>query len=444
MMQPLPRRSRLRACLLAPLVAFLGSAAISACSTGESADTGIAAEWRAQRDTVGDTVVVRTLEGSVWGDTARLVEELRIGRLEGAPEETFGALRGLAVGNDGTIYVVDRQVPALRVYGPDGAYLRTIGSEGNGPGEYERPDGGIAVLPDGRIVLRDPANARINVYAPDGTFEESWRIRGGRFTSRPLYVDTAGYVHHMMFEIQDEGTEYWLLRFDGEGNRADSLHLNRYGWQVEGAILEARFEQGQNRSISRGFVPFSPRGVWTFSPLDYPVGGISDEYEIDLMRSGEPVLRLARSAEPVPVLPEEKANQRERTTAGMRNTDPDWSWNGPPIPDTKPSFRSLMADEDGRVWVRRHVEAEPIPEDQIEEPEDPNARPPVRWHEPHAVFDVFEPDGRYLGPVYAPDSFSTNPQPVIRGARVWAVARDHLDVEYVVRYRIEVGTADPE
>lgn len=64
--------------------------------------------------------------------------------------------------------------------------------------------------------------------------------------------------------------------------------------------------------------------------------------------------------------------------------------------------------------------------------------PPLRWREP-VVFDVFDPDGRYLGEVRAPEGFSLNPSPYIRGDRVWAVVRDELDVSYVVRFRVVLG-----
>jgi hypothetical protein len=64
---------------------------------------------------------------------------------------------------------------------------------------------------------------------------------------------------------------------------------------------------------------------------------------------------------------------------------------------------------------------------------------PNRFREP-VVFDVFEPDGRYLGRVDAPEGFSVFPQPIFRGDRIWAVLRDELDVAYVVRYRISAGS----
>ena len=61
--------------------------------------------------------------------------------------------------------------------------------------------------------------------------------------------------------------------------------------------------------------------------------------------------------------------------------------------------------------------------------------PPLRFEEPLA-FDVFAPDGRFLGPVRVPPSFSGYPEPIVRGDTVWAATRDSLDVASIVRFRI--------
>ena len=52
------------------------------------------------------------------------------------------------------------------------------------------------------------------------------------------------------------------------------------------------------------------------------------------------------------------------------------------------------------------------------------------------AFDVFEPNGDYLGRVEAPLGMSLSPRPVVRGDLVWAVTRDELDVPQVTRFRI--------
>jgi hypothetical protein len=52
------------------------------------------------------------------------------------------------------------------------------------------------------------------------------------------------------------------------------------------------------------------------------------------------------------------------------------------------------------------------------------------------AFDVFDPDGRFLGHVRTPDEFRASPDPIFRGDFVWAVTRDESDVITVVRFRI--------
>lgn len=62
----------------------------------------------------------------------------------------------------------------------------------------------------------------------------------------------------------------------------------------------------------------------------------------------------------------------------------------------------------------------------------------VLWNEP-LRYDVFGPDGTYLGVVFPPEDFDPIPRPVFDGDYVWAVSTDELGVERVVRYRILVG-----
>jgi hypothetical protein len=184
-------------------------------------------------------------------------------------------------------------------------------------------------------------------------------------------------------------------------------------------------------------VPFSPTEVWTFSPFGYVVAGIATEYAIYLLRP-EGVLRIERALEPVAVDPAEKANAQDLAIDNMRNDDPGWEWTGPAIPDTKPHFLDLLVTQEGRIWVRVSQPGVPIPDEELVEPEPgPHGRKRAvrKWREPVA-FDLFEPDGRYVGRVRAPMGVSMHPNPVIRGDTVWAVVRDELDVQRVARFRV--------
>jgi hypothetical protein len=47
-------------------------------------------------------------------------------------------------------------------------------------------------------------------------------------------------------------------------------------------------------------------------------------------------------------------------------------------------------------------------------------------------FDIFDPSGRYLGQVGAPDLVEPRPLPVFWNGRIYYVTKDELDVQYVV------------
>ena len=81
--------------------------------------------------------------------------------------------------------------------------------------------------------------------------------------------------------------------------------------------------------------------------------------------------------------------------------------------------------------------ASPSAPDTAADPESEDRLPTIRdWREP-IVFDVFEPDGRYLGQVSAPPGFLMSPLPAIRGNTVWAAVKSSGGVPDIVRFEIE-------
>ncbi|MDE2874325.1 MAG: hypothetical protein OXU69_01500 [Gemmatimonadota bacterium] len=180
------------------------------------------------------------------------------------------------------------------------------------------------------------------------------------------------------------------------------------------------------------FAPFIPRFQWTYHPSGHFLTGMPSEYRIDLARD-DGVLRIERAADPVPVLEEEGAHAREQFVRAMREMDPDWS--SPPVPKHKPFFSALSAGRDGRIWVRVAAEGYPV-ENEDHDPADPGSMP-VLWRTP-LRFDVFEPDGTYLGVVAPPEGASFS-NAVFDGDHVWGVTQDDLGVARVVRSRIVVG-----
>jgi len=403
--------------------------ALAACSEGPAHDGD---GWQTVVDTVGDTITVRTVAGSVWGGTVTLQPEVSIGMVEGPDEYLIGDPRSVAVGPDGTVYLLDTQVPVLRAYAPDGTYLRDIGRQGGGPGEYESPDG-MTAMADGRVLVRDPGAARIVVFSGVGEFIEQWPLSGGFNTSSPLHTDTLGQVYTLV--LLNPGTPPWewimgVRRYSPTGEPLDTIRAPT--WDYEPARLTASRENSSTSSR----VPFTADDHWTFSPLGYMVGGVSSAYRIDLYRSGEPVLRLERAFEPVPVHPEEAEERRQAQIERFQRQYGSWRWNGPPIPETKPPFRDVIVSDEGNLWVQLSAEGSAVmTQAEAREEELRSGRAQLRYAEP-IVFDVFAPSGEYLGQVATPEQFSAAPEPIIRGDTVWAVQRDELDVPRIVRYHV--------
>jgi len=382
-------------------------------------------------ETIGDTTVVRTLSGSVWEAEATLVPEVSIGELEGAEEYLFGRVWSIAVDDDRNVYVFDEQAQHVRVFDSIGVYMETLGGRGEGPGEFSRAEA-IAILPDGRLVVRDPGNQRIEVFGPGTGQTEEWGYSAGNmYSMSPLYTDASGRTLLLTRDLSRAGFEMHIVVFGPDGTQVDTLPEPSTPFDTPG--LSATSPDGRATTGAR--VPFSPEFLWTLHPSGHFLTGLSSEYRIDLARD-DGVLRIERATDPAPIHDDERALQRERTVRSMRRTDPDWSWNGPPIPEHKPFFNQLLAGRDGRIWVRLATEAYPV-ENEDHDPKSPSSAP-VTWEEP-LRYDVFETDGVYLGAVAPPDDFTPYVNPVFDGDHVWGVTRDELGVQRVVRFRIVVG-----
>lgn len=405
------------------------------CSSGGQGSGG--SDWVATYDTIGDTIVVHTLSGSLWRDTAQLVPQVSIGMFDGPEEYIFGNVVSLAMGPDGTIYVMDRQVPALRVYNADGSYRTTFGRGGEGPGEYKQPDGGLNVLSDGRVVLRDPGNARIQVFSPEGESVDTWRIRGNFNTSRRMVVDQEDRSHALILLDPEASVTDWrtgLVQINPDGTAGDTLVIPDTPW--EEPTIEATHVDGEGgTSMTVNGVPFGPTENAVLSPMGYFVHGISKDYAITLLREDQFALRIEKGFSPVAVAGGERDEEEASAIRNMRYTDPNWRWNGAPIPNEKPPYSRFYAGEDGTLWVRIHQPARKVGDPSFD-PSDPDALPD-EWKEP-MLFDVFDEEGVFLGAVRAPDGLSRWPQPVFTKDWVLGVVRDQFDVQTVVRFRVEL------
>lgn len=409
---------RRRSAAAAFLTLFLAGRMLTACNREPAEE--IEQPWTSVREVEGDTVLVNTIRGSVWRDTLTLSPELSIGTLDGDDPYLLGAVAGLDVDARGRVYVVDRHAQNVRVFSAQGEHLRTIGLGGEGPGEFLAPDC-VRVTDDGRLVVRD-APWRFSVFSPEGEYQGGWLLRSGYATSVPFFLDAQERVLNPTLPGA-------LVRYDLEGSVVDTVPEPSRGYAAP--RLEVTMENGR-ASYS---IPFMPSERWTVTRDGRFVFGLTSEYRIERWEPDGTILRIQRTVDPVPVLSGEANQARERITRTVRRAnDPSWHWQGPGIPSDKPPWVSVFAGLDGSIWVLRSTAA--VEEENLAwEPQHPEDGFPTQWISPR-VADVFDSEGRYLGPVKMPEAMRLYPSPVLSAESAWAVSMHELGYPQIVRYRL--------
>jgi sugar lactone lactonase YvrE len=389
-------------CLCATLLASAGCA---------PRDSDASALWRGTMDTLETgTVVVTNPATGVWADETawRVVEELRIGTLDDAGPDMFGRIRDLEVDAEGRLWIFESQAQELRVFDGDGAHVRTVGREGGGPGEFANVIG-IAWAPDGNLWTVDPSNARISIIDTAGNYVGSHGTVGGwMFVPWPGGLDAQGRFWNFSPDLsRAPEPSIVMIAYDDEMNPLDTVPVPEYPGERE--VFELRDE---NSHLVTG-VPFTSSLEWRFDPRGYMWFMLTGDYSItQLSLEGDTLRRISREFEPLPV-----------TEADVDSAMADLDWfirNGGKvdralIPGSKPATEEFLFDGEGNIWVLTVTARE----------------------EEGRVVDVFDPEGRYLGRIDLPFRLSMNPPPVFRGAVLYAVTEDELEVPYVVRARIE-------
>ncbi len=404
-------------------------------------------DWKAVSYERGDTTVVRTVSGSAWGRPAKLVERARIAEDPADSLEGLRSVTALAGGPNGDVYVVDGEMPAVRLYDRDGRYERVFVAPLGEPGHYSQPNG-VAVLSDGRVVIRDPRRSQLVVYSPRGVFLDRWPHPSGVYSPVPLISDAEDRLYTRVVYNPEEPREEWqegLVRYGSDGSIEDTIPDP----EIDHVFPSLAVESPGGDTV-RFQIPLTPRAYWARSPSGDVVTAISDRYALQVAKPDGRIVRIEREYEPVLVPREERFTYVRDIDTRARQIDYRWAWRGPAVPEEKPPFKGMFVDADGRIWVQLHQPAELIGEfpssaegsdtaavpDSAAAPEVGDRLPTVRdWREP-IMFDVFEPDGRYLGQVSAPPGFRTLPQPSIRGNTVWAAVSDGDGVPNVVRFEI--------
>lgn len=363
--------------------------------------------WIGTVDTLPSGAVhVRNPADGVWDSASawRIEEELRIGSADGEGPRGFNQIAALEVDAIGRVYVLEGHAQDIRVFDSLGFHVRTIGRKGHGPGEFEQANG-LAWDTQGRLWVQDQQSARYTLIDTSGHVAETRRrpITGFFTAGWQGGIGRDGRVYEQYLSGRPFG-EPVLLRYHDDMSGADTFPLVRFEGQY--------FEFVGPNTRSRSNVPYTPSLYWLFDPRGFVWFGITAPYRIYQRRlEGDTVRIIERAYTPLPVTSEDKDSAIARLEwFTKQGVEIDRSQ----IPDVRPAFDGFFLDDAGYLWV---------------DPVTPRG-------EQGYVFDVFDPEGRYLGMARSRVKVSMWPPPVVRSDRLYAVTLDEDGIPFVARARI--------
>lgn len=342
-----------------------------------------------------------------------IVEDLRIGAIEGSEAETFSQIRGILVDRQGQILVLDFVAQEIRVFSPEGAHMATLGRKGSGPGEFRQANG-MAWATDGNLYVNDPRNGRVMVLSTGGQ----------EITTYRRFVSSWGYTWEGGVGPLGRLYDYAIAR-TGRFDRSPGVKVEppqvlvRYDPATQG-VDTISFPQGEVTYLrtSRGVVgvPFAPRNLYAFEPS---IGHIwfahTATYRItEATLDGDTVRVFERDVDPEPVTAADRESAMEslaRIMEGRGHVD----FNPSMLPSHKPVLRHFFRATNGQLWVR------------------------LESRDTSVLHDVFSSEGVWIAQARVPSSYRSYPRPVVTDRYFYAVTTDSLGVEYVVRGRIDRG-----
>ncbi len=339
----------------------------------------------ARVDTLPSGIIQVTSDApTAWSDSVHAWKfrvTLRIQPDESSPGELMEP-GTLGVDDQDRVYVADRKPAMIKVFDSAGKLVRTIGREGAGPGEYK-----VAFLAvrGPHLVVHDPMQGRTSVFDTSGAFLRSWNSSCCFWSD--IAIDTANRIYIPTMVVPDSGGKSRgraYSRYRVDGTLLDTLFVP----QRTGETKEWSFTRTSGRTRRTGMislVPYTSTVVLALHPMGGFVQGWTGEYLILRSPRGEDttmVLTRAWTPEPIPEATRQRAVEEMVTNAkdmvgeaAARETAKLGD-----VPTSAPAYQSLRVDLDGNIWARHLVGSDST----------------------RTRYDIFSPDGAWLGPVTVP------------------------------------------
>lgn len=284
----------------------------------------------------------------------------------------FGRIGAVRTGPNGDVYLLDSQLAEIQVYSASGEHLRTLGREGDGPGEMRNPSD-MFITADGVVNAIQSMPGRVVKLTPDGlpagvaTYSQG-PDNAGQFAvliaSRAAGPDMVLAGIRMVFSGGVNQQTYFLARCDQDGKQKATMLEKKHEVNMAAFSLdEAQMD------FVWGRLAVGPEGQVYAGPERNAY--LINEYDA----SGALVRTISREYTSPP------RNERQQKLTRQIIEAVGANYPVPPqeitIEDTEPVLNNLMVTGDGMIWVQTS---------------NGNQNPPDgTW----VVMDVFAPDGKF-------------------------------------------------
>jgi hypothetical protein len=297
----------------------------------------------------GGIVQVRNTGPTAWRDTSgwRWTPTSVITPVDGSPGE-LGDIASLAVGVDGSVYALQKSPAVIKAFGPDGAFVRTIGKEGDGPGELRR---GVLSIRADTLLIQDSGNSRLTIYRTDGVLLRTV-TSPCCFYWPPFVIDSVGRAW-VPGRSQDNIASWFRIRMDGTS--ADTVAMPALDDFSKVKRWEVTVTRGNSQMQMIMPAPMQPTTVFAPRVDGMIVAGNTGSYRFALLRTSTDTVRVFDAGAPAVALTEAQrdtifanatANRDEAIhqalLAAAHKDD---------IPHTWLPWTHMALDGEGRLWV---------------------------------------------------------------------------------------------
>ena len=357
-------------------------------------------------------IVIQNTGAPLWGSDEgwEIVEEMRYG--SGIAQDTvlFGQIISLDIDGQGRLYVLDSYAQQVHIFDSSGAFVRTVGSKGSGPGEFENASA-VDVSETGEIWVMEMRKGQLTILDADGNYLRTERVNttGWDYRPYPGGFDEVGRYNAMSlyFDDEDEYHRTELARFDQSFTPIDTIAIPESPVEIE------EFLHNDSEGGSFGMdVPFQGSFEWVFSVNGNLWTLYTGTYElVEITAGGTPLRRVTKEFEPLPVTraDREAVQRRFDWFRGQGGTIDETR-----IPRNKPVVENFFSDDEGNLWVMHS------------EPGDSGS-----------LMDIFNAEGQFLGEISLSFHLEVHSGVIVKDGLLFGVAEDEEGGEMVVRSWIQ-------